>query len=131
MYLVPTIDLSKYDTDEGRAELAATLIDAIRTKGFFYVTNFGISQAAVDRQFALGQEFYELPLDEKSKYTPDLENGEYNGYRPAGRRVLANGIKDSIEVYNIPSTCMYPARPLTPRARGAAAVPAGHCRQPS
>lgn len=100
---VPTIDLSKYGTEEGRAELASTLIEAIRTKGFFYVTNFGISQAAVDRQFALGQAFYELPLDKKSKYIPDLENGEYNGYRPAGRRVLSNGVKDSIEVYNIPS----------------------------
>jgi isopenicillin N synthase-like dioxygenase len=57
----------------------------------------------VNRQFALGQKFYELPLEEKEKYTPDLENGEYNGYRPAGRRVLSGGLADQIEVYNIPS----------------------------
>ena len=37
-------------------------------------------------------------------YVPDLDKGEYNGYRPAGRRVLSGGIKDKVEVYNIPST---------------------------
>ena len=50
--------------------------------------NFGISQEEVDRQFALGREFYDLPLEEKLKYhnLEDLHNGEYNGYRPAGLR---------------------------------------------
>lgn len=100
---VPTIDLSKFSTPEGKAELSQILIEAIRTKGFFYVINYGISQEAVDRQFALGQRFYELPLEEKNKYIPDLENGEYNGYRPAGRRVVGGGLPDHVEVYNIPS----------------------------
>lgn len=56
--------------------------------GFFYVKNFNISQEEVDRQFALGREFYDLPLEEKLKYhnLEDLHNGEYNGYRPAGLR---------------------------------------------
>ncbi|WVW85281.1 hypothetical protein I302_107319 [Kwoniella bestiolae CBS 10118] len=99
---LPTIDLSKFSTPEGKTELAQTLIEAIRTKGFFYVTNFGIPQEKVDRQFYLGSKFYDLPLEEKSKYIPDLENGEYNGYRPAGRAVLAGGVKDQTEVYNIP-----------------------------
>ncbi|KAH9884906.1 2og-Fe oxygenase family protein [Xylariomycetidae sp. FL2044] len=98
---LPTVDLSKYSTAAGRAELAQTLIQAVRTKGFFYVTNFGISQEAVDRQFALGQAFYELPLEEKLRYEPNLDAGEYNGYRPAGRRTLAGGIKDKTEVWNM------------------------------
>lgn len=57
--------------------------------GFFYVKNFNIPQEDVDRQFALGREFYSLPLEEKLKYhnKQDLESGEYNGYRPAGHRV--------------------------------------------
>jgi isopenicillin N synthase-like dioxygenase len=42
----------------------------VREKGFFYVKNFNISQERVDRQFAMGKSFYELPLEEKSKYTP-------------------------------------------------------------
>ncbi|KAL1409166.1 hypothetical protein Q8F55_005996 [Vanrija albida] len=99
---LPTIDLSLNATPEGRAQLAETLIDALRTKGFFYVTNFGISQAEVDSQFAIGDQFYGLPLAEKLQYVPDLENGEYNGYRPAGRRVLSSGVPDRVEVYNIP-----------------------------
>lgn len=56
--------------------------------GFFYVTNFGISQEEVDRQFALGREFYDLPLEERLKFynQKDLDTGNYNGYRPAGLR---------------------------------------------
>jgi isopenicillin N synthase-like dioxygenase len=100
---VATVDLSKYGTPEGNAELAQTLINASRSKGFFYVTNFGIPQAEVDKQLALGQRFYELPLEEKLKYEPNLNNGEYNGYRPAGRRLLSGGIKDKTEVWNMAS----------------------------
>ncbi|KAK1923363.1 hypothetical protein DB88DRAFT_439128 [Papiliotrema laurentii] len=97
-----TVDLSKINTPEGLREQSQILIEALRTKGFFYVIGFDISQDRVDRQFALGQKFYELPLEEKLKYTPDLENGEYNGYRPAGRRVIGGGVPDQVEVYNIP-----------------------------
>lgn len=45
--------------------------------GFFYVKNFNISQDEIDRQFALGREFYALPLEEKLKYhsASDLEKG--------------------------------------------------------
>lgn len=59
-----------------------------REKGFFYVKNFNISQEEVDRQFALGREFYDLPVEEKLKYhnANALESGDYNGYRPAGFR---------------------------------------------
>ena len=54
----------------------------------FYIKNFGIEQEEVDRQFALGREFYDLPLEDKLKYhnLEDLRRGEYNGYRPAGLR---------------------------------------------
>ena len=101
---VPTIDLTQFgSSEEADAKLAQTLLDAIRTKGFFYVTGYDIDQERIDRQFAIGSKFYDLPLQEKEKYVPDLENGEYNGYRPAGRREISQGIKDQVEVYNIPS----------------------------
>ncbi|KAK8057978.1 hypothetical protein PG994_008426 [Apiospora phragmitis] len=106
------IDLSQYGTDEGNARLAQQLIEAIRTKGFFYVTNFGIPQEKVDRQFALGQAFYELPLEEKLKYVLDLDNGEYNGYRPAGRRALSGGPKDKVEVWNMATNDGYITQPV-------------------
>ncbi|KAK7968022.1 uncharacterized protein PG986_002299 [Apiospora aurea] len=60
------IDLSTYGTDEGNAALAQQLIEA------------------VDRQFALGQAFYELPLEEKLK--------------KAGAE---RGLKDKVEVWNM------------------------------
>jgi hypothetical protein len=65
-----TLDLAKFDSPEGKRELVDVLIRAVREKGFFYVKNFGIGQERVDRQFALGREFYELDLDEKLKYKP-------------------------------------------------------------
>lgn len=65
-----TVDLSLYNTAEGRKELAQTLIKAVREDGFFYVKNFNISQERVNRQFAIGKQFYELPLEEKLKYVP-------------------------------------------------------------
>ncbi|KAH7136321.1 flavonol synthase [Dactylonectria macrodidyma] len=106
------IDLSKYGTPEGNAELSRALIEAVRRKGFFYVTNFGISQQAVDRQFALGQTFYELPLEEKLKYVPNLDAGEYNGYRPAGRRPLAGGVLEKTEVWNMATNDGHITQPL-------------------
>ncbi|KZO99486.1 Clavaminate synthase-like protein [Calocera viscosa TUFC12733] len=99
-----TVDLGDIDTPEGKQRQAKVLIDALRIKGFFYVKNFNISQERVNRQFALGNAFYNLPLEEKLKYVPDLDNGNYNGYRPAGRVVLdqASGITDRVEVFNMP-----------------------------
>jgi isopenicillin N synthase-like dioxygenase len=66
-----TIDLAKFDTPEGKRELVEVLITAVREKGFFYVKNFKIDQELVNQQFALGREFYELPLEEKLKYVPE------------------------------------------------------------
>jgi len=99
-----TLDLSSYGTPEGNKALAQFLIKAVREKGFFYVKNFNISQERVNRQFALGKDFYELPLEEKKKYVPDLDAGKFNGYTPAGRYIIdpASGLRDRVEIYNIP-----------------------------
>ncbi|KAJ7921418.1 Clavaminate synthase-like protein [Mycena leptocephala] len=100
-----TLDLSLYATPKGRKELAKTLISAVREKGFFYVKNFGVSQEAVNRQFAIGKAFYDLPLEEKLRYVPDnFDKGGFNGYMPAGRIIVDpnTGLKDKVEVYNIP-----------------------------
>lgn len=70
-----TVDLSLINTPSGKQKLAQTLLEGVREKGFFYVKNFNISQERVDRQFAIGKEFYELPLEEKVKYVPEL--GEF------------------------------------------------------
>ncbi|KAL4866782.1 hypothetical protein BDV12DRAFT_187200 [Aspergillus spectabilis] len=94
-----TIDLGRFDEPGGKEELVKQLEHAVQHVGFFYVKNFNITQEEIDRQFALGREFYALPLEEKLKHynLDDLERGEYNGYRSLG-----NGIKDNVQVYNIP-----------------------------
>ncbi|KAJ7655994.1 Clavaminate synthase-like protein [Mycena polygramma] len=100
-----TLDLSRYEDAKGRKELARQLMTAVREKGFFYVKNFGVSQDAVNRQFAIGKSFYELPLEEKLRYVPhNFEQGGFNGYMPAGRVFVDpdTGLKDKVEVYNIP-----------------------------
>lgn len=100
-----TLDFNLLTTPEGKKQLAETLVKAVREDGFFYVKNFNISQERVNRQFSLGNRFYELPLEEKLKYIPvGLDEGEYNGYVPAGRRILdpVSGLRGRTEVYNIP-----------------------------
>ncbi|KAI0921350.1 hypothetical protein AcW2_006346 [Taiwanofungus camphoratus] len=100
-----TLDFSQFGTPEGNKKLASILLKAVREDGFFYVKNFNISQERVNRQFSIGKQFYELPLEEKLKYVPaGLDNGEYNGYVPAGRRILdpVSGLRGRTEVYNIP-----------------------------
>ena len=82
-----TLDLSKFDEPGGKEALAKQLFEALRTIGFFYIINFGLSQNQVDRQFAIGKRVFELPTKEKLKYRADLENGGYNGYKPLGLRV--------------------------------------------
>lgn len=118
-----TLDLSLYEKPGGKEELVKQLDHAVRNVGFFYVKNFNITNEEVNRQFSLGREFYALPLEEKLKYhnNDDLTSGNYNGYRPAGLRMyvasyprdhsvaltvhvysVGNGVKDNIQVYNIP-----------------------------
>lgn len=69
--------------------------------GFFYITNFGLSQEEVDRQFAVGKEVFSLPMEEKLKHRADLEHGNYNGYRPLGAGEIVPGVRDNVEMYNV------------------------------
>lgn len=65
-----TIDLSLFGTPEGKQQLAKALVKAVHEDGFFYVKNFDIPQERVNRQFSLGKQFYEIPLEEKLQYVP-------------------------------------------------------------
>ncbi|KAL3427554.1 flavonol synthase [Phlyctema vagabunda] len=108
--LVP-IDLSKFDSPNGKEELAKQLFNAIQQIGFFYIINFGLNQEEVDNQFAIGREFFNLSTDEKLKYRADLENGGYNGYKPLGLREILPGKFDNTEIYNIPKFIPQYTRP--------------------
>ncbi|KAJ5950056.1 hypothetical protein N7454_001640 [Penicillium verhagenii] len=97
-----TLDLSQFDQPGGKEQLAKQLFDAIQNIGFFYIVNFGLSQEDVDRQFSIGKEIFNLPIEEKLKYRAELEKGGYNGYKPAGLREISPGIFDKTEIFNIP-----------------------------
>ncbi|KAH8682295.1 2OG-Fe(II) oxygenase superfamily protein [Xylariales sp. PMI_506] len=97
-----TLDLSQFDLPGGKEKLAKQLFDAIQQIGFFYITNFGLTQEQVDQQFAIGKEVFKLSTEEKLKYRADLENGGYNGYKPLGIREVRPGVMDNVEIYNIP-----------------------------
>ncbi|CBF71775.1 hypothetical protein AN6935.2 [Aspergillus nidulans FGSC A4] len=77
-----TLDLAKYDLLGGKQELAVELTKAIED-GFFYVENYGLSKEEVDAQFGLAKRVLPLPNDEKQKYRAALEQGDYNGWKPA------------------------------------------------
>lgn len=96
-----TLDLSLFDHPGGKQKLANQLRDAIHNVGFFYITDFGLSQDSVDRQFAIGRELFALPEAEKLKHKAHLEVGNYNGYRPKGTIELFPGLRDNVEMYNV------------------------------
>jgi isopenicillin N synthase-like dioxygenase len=69
--------------------------------GFFYITNFGLSQAEVDEQFAIGRDIFALPMEEKMQHRAAMEKGHYSGYRWLGMSEIVPGLKDNVEMYNL------------------------------
>ncbi|KAK3725383.1 hypothetical protein LTR37_000353 [Vermiconidia calcicola] len=92
-----TLDLSQFEYPGGKQKLANQLKDAVHNVGFFYITGFGLSQEAIDRQFAIGRDVLNMPTEEKLKYRADLEGGSYNGYRPLGSVEVYPGLPDNNE----------------------------------
>ena len=97
-----TIDLSLFDQPGGKQQLAAQLKHAISTVGFFYVTNFGLSETEVDNQFALADQLFSLPETEKCKYRVVANRQGYFGWKPRGSRSQQHGLVDSLELYDDP-----------------------------
>lgn len=84
------------------SECVLSMIAAyLLTIGGSYITNFGLTQEQIDRQFAIGKSLFELPTKEKLRYRADLEHGNYSGYRPQGSSELFPGLRDNIEMYNV------------------------------
>ncbi|PSN65050.1 gibberellin 2-oxidase [Corynespora cassiicola Philippines] len=96
-----TIDLSRFDEPGGKQELAKQLYDAATRVGFWVVTNTGIDDERVLRQFGIGNSFFREPLEEKRKHPCNFAEGEYFGYRENSRWIGDTGVKDNIEMLNI------------------------------
>ncbi|KAM4057776.1 2OG-Fe(II) oxygenase superfamily protein [Hirsutella rhossiliensis] len=98
---IPVLDFSTFDQPGGKEKLAAQLQEAVELNGFFYIVNFGLSQDDLQRQWLLGKEILQLPMEEKMKFRAKLEDGDYNGYRPLGSIEQFPGLRDNWECYHV------------------------------
>ncbi len=102
---IKIIDLSMFDLPGGKRKLADELRDAVHTTGFFSVIGTGLTQQEVDRQYDIGQAYFNLPLEEKgdAAYRCDFVNGNYFGYRAAHeKKIMGTDVLDNVESVNIP-----------------------------
>ena len=97
-----TIDLSRFDSPGGKQALAKQLKTAISTVGFFYVINFGLSEAEVDSQFALCKAIFDEPEAEKQRYRVNPSKQGFFGWKPRGSRKQQHGLTDNLELYDDP-----------------------------
>ncbi|KAK0194949.1 gibberellin 2-oxidase [Armillaria mellea] len=96
------IDLSKFDEPNGKQDLAVELKDAVKRWGFWTVVGTGFTQEQLDRQLAIGNTFFKLPLEEKRKFPCDFSVGNYFGYREPTRFVSRTDVKENMEMLNVP-----------------------------
>lgn len=96
-----TIDLSLFDEPGGKQKLAGQLYDAITKVGFWVVTNTGIDDERVLKQFSIGNTFFKEGLEEKRRFPCNFAEGEYFGYRENSRWIGDTGVKENIEMLNI------------------------------
>jgi len=99
---LPRIDLSRFDEPGGKQALAAELADAVNRIGFWVVVNTGLDDDRVLRQFSIGNTFFKEPLEEKRRGPCNFAEGEYFGYRENSRWIGDTGVKENIEMLNIP-----------------------------
>ncbi|KAK9829658.1 hypothetical protein WJX72_007150 [[Myrmecia] bisecta] len=94
------LQVSVIDMAQPEPAAAAQLREACTTTGFFYVSNHGVSDDLVQRQFAQWHQFFNLP--ECTKLA--LKAGKSNrGYYPVGAGSAKNpfGLGDRKEGFNI------------------------------
>uniref|UniRef100_A0A7N2LRP7 Non-haem dioxygenase N-terminal domain-containing protein n=1 Tax=Quercus lobata TaxID=97700 RepID=A0A7N2LRP7_QUELO len=72
---VPVISLSQpHDV------VVREVAEACQEWGFFLLTDHGISPSLIQRLKEVGQEFYELPQEEKEAHANDAASGKFEGY---------------------------------------------------
>ncbi|KAL1962661.1 hypothetical protein VTN77DRAFT_9295 [Rasamsonia byssochlamydoides] len=94
------LDISRLDEPGGKEALAEQVLRFINENGFFYVTGHGLTDEQINRQYAIGKAFFQLPLEEKMKYLCNTAVGDFRGYKPRSVGDLSS--RDNDERYNIP-----------------------------
>lgn len=87
---VPVISLARYYGDDpaGLAATAAAVDRALRTIGFFVVTDHRVEPLLIDRTIAEVRAFFDLPAGEKL-VVHNNAYGSARGYQPVGELTLA------------------------------------------
>ncbi|KIY73903.1 Clavaminate synthase-like protein [Cylindrobasidium torrendii FP15055 ss-10] len=95
------VDLSKIETESGRAELTEQVRRAMREVGFFYVVNHGYTAEQTRRIFSLANMTFDGVSDADKKRLQSPAPDVYQGYKPRQTWIIKDGVKDQIEHYNI------------------------------
>jgi isopenicillin N synthase-like dioxygenase len=84
------LDLSNFSDPTGKAHLVTQLATALRTTGCFMIKNFDIDDDTISRQFELGSQFFDLPLEEKVPFYDEAgwAQNDQRGYKPAARGLM-------------------------------------------
>ncbi|KAF9238969.1 Clavaminate synthase-like protein [Melanogaster broomeanus] len=119
---LPTIDLAKAQSSEGRQQLASQVQDALLTHGFFYVVNHGYLQSKIGRMFDIADiPFSGVSDEEKQVYAGTMkQNRVVAGLQTStvfrkefsfdwavrtslisAVQHIDNGVRDQSEQYNI------------------------------
>ncbi|KAJ6602352.1 hypothetical protein B0H10DRAFT_2080330 [Mycena sp. CBHHK59/15] len=95
------VDLAKAKTETGRKALAAEVVNAMATHGFFYAVNHGYTQEQTARVFSIATLMFDsVSAEEKQVYT-GKSAAIYEGYKPRQTWRIQDGVQDQIEHYNI------------------------------
>ena len=84
------------DVSAAARSTAARIDAALKTSGFFYVSNHGVSQSLVDRLWGISKKFFALPEDEKMNIDMKLGGRAWRGFFPCGGE-LTSGVPDHKE----------------------------------
>ncbi|KAF6820866.1 flavonol synthase [Colletotrichum musicola] len=101
---IKVIDIGKFDQPGGKKQLAEELRQAVHETGFFSLTNTGFMPEEVQRQYDIGQGFFNLAVEDKARpgNTCDFSKGNYFGYRSAHqKKVQGTEVLDIVESVNI------------------------------
>ena len=87
------IDISKAETEEGRAALAGEVREALLNHGFFYVVNHGYSQAQV-RQFSCIMWMVYLILTQTARMF-DIADTSFSAVSDSEKQIYAGTMKQT------------------------------------
>ena len=82
---IPLIDIAalRTGTGDGADEVAARIVEACETAGFFYVTGHGVSEPTIDRIFAAAHWFFAAPQAVRDALDV-ATSPNFRGYVPMG-----------------------------------------------